>query len=153
VEITVLGRNELASLWIIALLLPPLAHLVACGLGKRLGAPRGSHAPRILLLTAASVGTLLWLTATRFSSLQIAEDSVAFRYPPPLARTCVVPLAGVRDVKLFESGFPQQSYFVSIALATGEVHRSIGLTARRLDPLYSIFRAFRPEDVPHIALR
>lgn len=152
-EITVLETRELAALWVIALLLPPIAHLVACGLGKRLGAPSSPHAPRILLLTAASVGTLLWLTATRFSSVQVAEESVTLRYPPPLMRTCTVPLAGVKDVKLFETAFPQHSYFVSIGLASGETHRSIGLTPRRLDPLYAIFRVFRPHERPHVALR
>ncbi|MFH1681084.1 MAG: hypothetical protein ABIH26_10625 [Candidatus Eisenbacteria bacterium] len=152
-EIVVLGTRELAALWIIALVLPPTAHLVAWGLGRRLGAPPVPHAPRILFLTAASVGTLLWLTATRFSSMQIVEDSVTLRYPPPLARTCTVPLSGVEEVKLFETAFPQRSYFVSIGLETGEVHRSIGLTPHRLDPLYAIFRAFRPEETPHVALR
>jgi hypothetical protein len=153
VEIEVLGRSELAALWILALLVPAIAHLVACGLGKRIGAPPTPHLPRVLFLTAASVGTLLWLTSTRFSSVEIEEGSITLRYPPPLARMFTVPRSGVKEVKLFESAFPRRSYFVSIGLASGEVHRSVGLTPRHLDPLYAIFRAFRPGEPPHVAMR
>jgi hypothetical protein len=153
VEIVVLGRSELAALWVLAFLVPVLAHLVACGLGKRIGAPSAPHLPRIALLTAASVGALLWLTSTRFSSVEIGEDSMTLRYPPPLARLCTVPLSGVKEVKMFESAFPRRSYFVSIALASGEIHRSVGLTPRHLEPLYAIFRTFRPGVPPHVAMR
>jgi len=153
-EITVLDRTELALLWAIALLVPAGAHALAFSVGKRFNIPP-APAPRLrlILLTAASVSTLIALTATRFESVEIADQSVTFRYPPPLARACTVPRSTIENVALRESSFPNHSYSIAVLAADGREHRSVSVNPRRLEPLYEIFHAFRPGETPYVALR
>ncbi len=152
-EIVVLSRAELIALWVVALVLPPIAHLAASAFGKRLGVPPPRAVPRILVLTFVSVATLLWLTETRFSSLHVDADQITIRYAPPAARAAVVAREEIADVFLRESRFPHRSYSVSIRCEGGDEFRSVGVTPERLGPLYDIFEAFRPGETPCVALR
>lgn len=151
-DVVVLARAELIALWAIAFVLPPLAQLVAHGLGKRLGVPPARPLPRILLLTVASALTLVWLTGSRFASVHIGEENVTVQYAPPLFRTYTIPLDHVEEVSLRESRFPRRSYCVEIECVDGREFRSVGLTPKRLAPLYEIFEAFHPGEEPRIAL-
>lgn len=152
-EIVVLSRAELISLWVVALVLPPIAHLAASALGKRLGVLPPRAVPRILVLTFVSVSTLLWLTETRFSSVRVDADEITFRYAPPAVRAAVVSREEIDEVFLRESRFPHRSYSVSIRCAGGDEFRSVGVTPERLEPLYDIFEEFRPGETPRVALR
>lgn len=150
-DVVVLARAELIALWAIAFLLPPLAQLAAHGVGRRLGVPPPRPLPRILLLTVASAATLLWLTGSRFASVNIGEERITVRYAPPLARTYSVPLERIETVSLRESRFPRRSYAVRIECADGREFRSVGVTPARLAPLYEIFEAFHPGEEPRVA--
>ena len=63
-DVVVLARAELIALWAIAFVLPPIAQLIAHGVGKRLGVPPVRPVPRILFLTVASALTVIWVPAT-----------------------------------------------------------------------------------------
>jgi len=153
VEVVILDRGELALLWFIALVAPPVAQGVAHLLSLRLGLPPGRPLPRIALLTVGTVGTLVWLTGSRFASLHIDDEAVRMTYAPPLVRTLSIPRENVKDVSLSEQVFPNRSFSITIRDAGGEEYRSVGVTTEGLEPLYRIFRAFRPGEHPYVALR
>jgi len=153
VEIVILDKTELAVLWAIALFVPPVAHLFAHTLGGWVGVRPRRPLFRIFLLTGVSIGTLLWITGSRFASVQIEPEEVRIRYALPLERTVSIPARGVETVELEESTFPRLSYSVSIRSLKGKEFRSVGVSPGRLDPLYRVFQAFRPGETPYVALR
>ena len=73
-EIVILDKTELLVLWAIALFVPPVAHLFAHTLGGWVGVQPRRPLLRIFLLTGASISTLLWITGSRFASVQIEPE-------------------------------------------------------------------------------
>ncbi len=151
-QITILSNMELWILWGIALIMPLVAHWSVCVLSRSLGVDAGSTFPRVLLLTTASVVTLLWLTGSRFSSIEVEADEIRLKYAMPVNRTTVLSRSEVAGVFLDEERFPNHSYALHIESGNGVRYRSVGVTSTGLAPLYDAFASFNPGQTPYVAL-
>lgn len=151
-DITILSNIELWILWGIALTMPLVAHWSVCVLSRSLGVDAGATLPRVLLLTTASVITLLWLTGSRFSSIEVGHDKIRLKYAMPIKRTTVLDRNEVAGVFLNEERFPQHSYALQIESEDGRRFRSVGVTSTGLAPLYDAFDSFNPGQAPYVAL-
>ena len=140
-------------LWLLAIFIPGLAHITANWIGRRIGSRPVRALPRVILLTAVSVGTLLWLTGSRFSSVEITDTIARVHYAPPVAREYSIPLEQVSMVALQESTFPRASYSIAIRSNDGSVYESVGVAPVRLQPVYDLYDALRPGETPVIALQ
>lgn len=152
-EVTILSRAELVLLWVIALSVPPVAHIATRVLSRAIGVdPRGAM-PRVMLCTGAAVGVLLFLTSAHFAAASIEEDSVTLRYAFPPTRSVTLPRTEIAEVRLREGRFPRQSYSVAIESKSGAVYQSVGVTTAGLAPLYELMTTFHPGETPYVAAR
>ena len=151
-DITILSDLEIRILWAIAIIMPLVAHWSVRMLSRTLGVDATATLPRVLLLTTASVITLLWLTGSRFSGIEMGPDEIRLKYAFPGGRTTVLARHEVSDVYLNEERFPRRSYTLHIESGDGERYRSVGVTPAGLAPLYEAFESFHPDRQPFVAL-
>lgn len=151
-DITILSDVEIRILWGIAFVMPFAAHWAVRRLSRAVGVEAGSALPRVLLLTTVSLLTLLYLTGSRFSAIEVGREEVRLRYAFPGGRTTVLDRDEVAGVSLNEERFPRHSYTLLIVSGEGERYRSVGVTPAGLEPLYEAFSFFHPDREPFVAL-